>query len=217
MGLNVAGEDKDIFLCLAALEQGRKHASIVWRSIVIVLSFARRWLLLPSIMLDVQQLVMSRGGDALTLALNAVAVLFLLELDNIFYAIALGERVRARVETVGRVNLAPREAQSLVVSKIAHCTIVAGSFLVSLTQLHRLTGEVTDAKNKQTGAVVPFSAIFWFMFSPFVANWLAIFVTTLHYGGKPADIAKRIAINTASLIIGIISFMILLSASGSTA
>ena len=87
-----------------------------------------------------------RGGDALTLALNAVAVLFLLELDNIFYAIALGERVRARVETVGRVNLAPREAQSLVVSKVAHCTIVAGSFLVSLTQIHRLTGEITDAK-----------------------------------------------------------------------
>eukprot|EP01046_Picozoa_sp_COSAG06_P016714 COSAG06_NODE_1114_length_10647_cov_3.831532_6_plen_61_part_00 len=58
---------------------------------------------------------------------------------------------------------------------------------------------------------------FWFFFSPFVANWLASFVQTIQYGGKPADIAKRIAINTASLIIGIISFMILLSASGSTA
>ena len=41
------------------------------------------------------------AGDALHVCLNVVAVLFLCEVDNAMYMVALNERVRARVEDAG--------------------------------------------------------------------------------------------------------------------
>ena len=64
------------------------------------------------LVLAIPLLVMYKGGDALSVCFNTVAMLFLCEIDNLLYAILLPERERARVEVEGRVsvNWGPRGA-----------------------------------------------------------------------------------------------------------
>ena len=50
--------------------------------------------------------------------------LFCSELDNVAYAVGLGEQVRSRFENVGRFELQTREYQRLLRSKVAHVTFI---------------------------------------------------------------------------------------------
>eukprot|EP01043_Picozoa_sp_COSAG02_P060413 COSAG02_NODE_7889_length_2803_cov_28.147189_4_plen_136_part_00 len=62
----------------------------------------------------------------MSVCFNTVAVLFLCEIDNLAYAIGLGEKLRARVDTEGRVELGEAEADALILSKTVHvCVLVA--------------------------------------------------------------------------------------------
>ena len=58
--------------------------------------------------------------DALSVCFNTVACLFLCEIDNIAYSIGLSERLRAKVEELGRVTLGDAEASALVQTKAVH-------------------------------------------------------------------------------------------------
>ena len=51
--------------------------------------------------------------------LHAQACLFMCEADNVCYAIGLGEKVRARVEAAGRIELAEHDRAQLVQTKAA--------------------------------------------------------------------------------------------------
>jgi hypothetical protein len=65
-------------------------------------------------------LVLFRGGDALSICFNTIALLFMCEIDNLGYAILLGESMRARVELEGRTDLGEAEWTSLMCSKVVH-------------------------------------------------------------------------------------------------
>ena len=67
---------------------------------------------------------------------SAVAVLFLVELDNITYAIGLSETVRTRVETHGRVKLQLAEAKTLAFSKTVHTAVILLFFLLKLGEVN---------------------------------------------------------------------------------
>ena len=84
----------------------------------------RRWVFLPFLVIDVPVLVMFKGGDALSVCLNTVAILFLCDIDNIFFDLVLGERVRARVEDAGRVELGDAEATALARTKAVHVMLL---------------------------------------------------------------------------------------------
>ena len=59
--------------------------------------------------------------DALSLCLNSVAVVFLLEIiPLVFYEFALNERTRARVDEHARVVLSARFEEALELSKLSH-------------------------------------------------------------------------------------------------
>ena len=51
--------------------------------------------------MTVPVMVFLKGGDALSVCFNTIALLFLCEVDNVTYAILLSERVRSRVEANG--------------------------------------------------------------------------------------------------------------------
>jgi hypothetical protein len=72
----------------------------------------------------VPALVAMKGGDALSVCFNTIAIVFLMEMDNMAFSLGLSERVRARVENAGRVDLNDAEAVALVRMKVVHATLI---------------------------------------------------------------------------------------------
>ena len=63
---------------------------------------------------------------------NTVAVLFLLEVDNITFHAALCERLRARVEEQGHVQLSDAQADALARTKPVHIVLIMVAWLGAL-------------------------------------------------------------------------------------
>jgi len=93
-------EMRDCMLCEIALREISKRREVPrgWRYAIRGLNFARYFLLLPSIVNSVVALVLNDGGAVKHVCLNTVAVLFLLEVDNLAFLHGLGERTRMEAE-----------------------------------------------------------------------------------------------------------------------
>jgi hypothetical protein len=74
VGLALVGELKDVELCSMAIERARDDLSAPWRFALIALNGVRRWQFVPQIVLIIFFLVASRGGDALSICFNSVAM-----------------------------------------------------------------------------------------------------------------------------------------------
>ena len=101
-----------------------------WRFAFGVHRWIRKWIFLPALIQCVPRLIGNKGGDALNVSLNTVAVLFLAEVDNAFYALALSERTKVRVEEAGRVVLTEDERTSLQNTKTVFLVIVFTNLIV---------------------------------------------------------------------------------------
>ena len=98
-------------------------------------------------------LVCFRGGDALSVCFNTIAILFMVrartaaalpavsepaplcrqcEIDNLCYHFGLAERRRARVEDAGRVELSHEEAAAMARTKEVHVVIVVVTILAAV-------------------------------------------------------------------------------------
>merc|ERR1711969_199542 len=108
-----------------------------WRRALGFLLWMRRWVFLPTLVCNVPILVMIKGGDALSVCLNSVAILFMCDIDNIAFALALGERVRARVEDAGRVVLGDGEASALAQTKAVHVALIVLAVLGGVWSGHQ--------------------------------------------------------------------------------
>eukprot|EP01046_Picozoa_sp_COSAG06_P046558 COSAG06_NODE_6614_length_2855_cov_3.132438_1_plen_226_part_00 len=71
-----------IELCKAAVYQARESLSVNWRRSLLLLNFCRRAVFLPILVTCIVILVTRRGGDALSVCLNTVAVLFITDLSS---------------------------------------------------------------------------------------------------------------------------------------
>ena len=93
-------EIRDCMLCEIALREISKRREVPrgWGYAIRGLNFARYFLLLPSIVMSVVALVHNDGGAVKHVCLNTVAVLFLLEIDNMAFSHGLGERTRMEAE-----------------------------------------------------------------------------------------------------------------------
>ena len=118
MSLASIGELKDIYLCKLAAERSSNIATTP-RRVFQVLGLLRGHVFLPTVICAVSSLVAVGGGDALSLCLNSVAVLFLYEVDNIAFANLLDERVRVRVEQLGRIDLSEVNLQAIQLERRA--------------------------------------------------------------------------------------------------
>ena len=101
----VFGEVRDILLCVFAIEtiHERREIHHGWRFAIGLLNMLRLCGFLPFLLGAVMMLVLVRGANVLAVCLNAVAVLFLVELDNLVFSHGLGEETRAEAEEFGRV------------------------------------------------------------------------------------------------------------------
>lgn len=125
VGMAVVGELKDVELVGWAIHKAENqfYPSNLGFALLL-LGGIRRWLFLPALLSAVTALLLLKGGDALSVCFNTIALLFILEIDNVAYAIMLDERVRSRVEQRSRVKLDNEQVAWLMRSKVVHVGLV---------------------------------------------------------------------------------------------
>lgn len=127
VALSCVAELQDIQLVGIASAQARSgdNLSTGWRRAIAAIGGVRRWVLLPFVPLTALGLVVSEGGDAKSVLLNTVSILFILDLDNIVFAIGLTDRWRERLEVAGSVELDEDEEQRLTHMKLVHISLLS--------------------------------------------------------------------------------------------
>ena len=70
---------QDIALCAVAIEHAGAKLSHGSRLALALLGGVRRWVFLPTLVVAVPFLVLLKGGDALSVCFNTIAILFLTE------------------------------------------------------------------------------------------------------------------------------------------
>jgi hypothetical protein len=135
IALSFVAELKDNILCAIAAKRGiaRGLLSNRWEWALWAVAVARRYMFLPALLNCVPLLILLKGGDALSICFNAVALMFLLSVDDLMFAVGLNERTRAEVETKGRVELDDDDASRLTRTKNVHVGLVVMSVLLSVT------------------------------------------------------------------------------------
>ena len=131
----VFAEMRDALLCSMALQDISQKREVPrgWRFAIRGLNFARYYIMLPNVIVSVVTLVLSDGGRVKDVCLNTVAVLFLLEVDNLAFVHGLGERTRMEAEEhsgahehVTEHDLETMDAVKLVCVLTIPCAIVGG-------------------------------------------------------------------------------------------
>ena len=131
----VFAEIRDGMLMEIALREISKRREVPrgWRFAIHGLSFARYFILFPKILFSVMSLVHENGGRVRDICLNTVAVLFLLEVDNMAFLHGLGERTRMEAEEhsgihehVTEHDLQTMDAVKLVCVLAIPCAVMGG-------------------------------------------------------------------------------------------
>ena len=122
IALVIAREIHEVILCeLTRLRLSQKvSSSMLWVCLEHLNAYLRRFLLLPMVLMSAVCLVVARGGDALNVCFNALALVFLLECDNLLYENVLDDHTRALVHDNGWVEVDETVATFLARTKFAH-------------------------------------------------------------------------------------------------
>ena len=91
----------------------------------------RMFVFLPNIVSSIVGLVLAEGGNIKEICLNTVAVLFLVEIDNLSFNFGLGEASRMEAEQHCRVSVGARDLRSIDVIK-ALCLITIPLTILAL-------------------------------------------------------------------------------------
>ena len=73
------GATQDIALCTIAIERAGDRLSPGFRIALTLLGGVRRWVFLPMPVVAIPVMVLTKGGDALSICFNTIAILFLTE------------------------------------------------------------------------------------------------------------------------------------------
>ena len=140
ISLHVVSELKGIELCALAI----KHADECldgsrdlgqYGNALLFINGLRRWVFLPTLVATVPILVGFKGGDALSVCMNTVAVLFLTEIDDVLFNYGVGERIRDRAKVAGRVELGPAEEDMLAKTKMSHVVLLFFAVVMAVKQM----------------------------------------------------------------------------------
>ena len=114
IGFSVSQEIVDITLCellRRRLFQKTKESPLKeWKPLIFMASLEfhallRRFVILPLTLIAAVALILYKGGNALEVCMNTVALLFLLDCDNLFYNGAVPDDVQDDVNKRGHVTL----------------------------------------------------------------------------------------------------------------
>ena len=124
VSLALANEMRDVQLCALMRRERREvmndHGRCSWHVAVLwTIEALRRYGVLTFVSGAVMQLAIFRGADSLSVCLNAVAVLFLLEIDEMLYAHGTSGAFRLSSEEHARPAVGPDDERAMVWSKSA--------------------------------------------------------------------------------------------------
>ena len=97
-----------------------------WRRVIRIVSYLRRATFLPLMLSSVSFLVIMRGGDSLSVCFNTLAILFMVEADNMAYDFGLAEAHRARMEAAGRIELTIENSNRLTQTRMIYVPVIIG-------------------------------------------------------------------------------------------
>ena len=86
-------------------------------------SFLRRYILMTFLLDTVVLLVLRFGGDTVSLMLNTLATLFMLEVDNLAFDFGLSDTFKESIQEKWEVKLHPRLIKTLIASKRYHMAV----------------------------------------------------------------------------------------------
>jgi len=152
----VFGEIRDAMLCDIALRDIAKRRKVprLWRASFGALNHMRLFAFLSNIVSSIVGLVLNEGGNVKDICLNTVAVLFLVEIDNLAFNFGLGEVSRMEAEEHGRVSLGTRDLRSIDVIK-ALCIIMIPLTILVLVASSSFSQGTEFGGKAQTYAPVP--------------------------------------------------------------
>ena len=85
-------------------------------------------------------IVLLLGGDALSVCMNTVAIMFMTDADNIAYNVGLAQLQKARMETAGRVALTTKDSERLQQTEKVYNSIIIGGILIAVSQQSMSSG-----------------------------------------------------------------------------
>jgi len=145
IALSLASELRDVVYCHVTAVAGgwgrnRPRRPVSKRYLSWALPFwllnsvVRGWIVPPLLLGAVRTLVIHRGADAVSICLNAVAILFLLDIDQLAYTFGLAEELKDRVDTRGReaAELGPSETRVIDGSKLVFGALVPATIVASV-------------------------------------------------------------------------------------
>ena len=91
------------------------QGSALWQALLSSLNFLRQCVIVPRVIASVPWMIGMRGSDALNTCFNAVALAFVLEIDNYAYDMALSDETRADFEKRCRLKISA--ADSVVLAR----------------------------------------------------------------------------------------------------
>jgi len=130
----VFAEIRDAVLCEIALRaiSQKREVPRGWRFAIGGLNFARYYIFLPNVVLSVVELVLNDGGNVKNVCLNTVAVLFLLEVDNMAFLHGLGERTRMEAEEHAGARVTDDDLKTINAVKLVCVLTIPGVVLAGL-------------------------------------------------------------------------------------
>ena len=130
----VFAEIRDAILCEIALREisKRREVSRGWHFAIRGLNAARYYIFLPNVVSSVVMLVLNDGGNVKNVCLNTVAVLFLLEVDNMAFLHGLGERTRMEAEEHAGARVTDDDLKTINAVKLVCVLTIPGVVLAGL-------------------------------------------------------------------------------------
>ena len=124
VALTVVKELRDIRLAHYCVKASEAEIPPGWLRGLAFLGFVRRFVFVPMLVVAAVFLVIFDGGDAKSVCMNTVALLFMADIDDMMYEVALSEPWRTRMEEAGRVKLEDEQAKDLARTKIVHTALL---------------------------------------------------------------------------------------------
>ena len=168
LGLEVAREWRDIMQCQAtvALKDGVARARH-WMILFKALMALRKYFFLPSVLVTIPLLIVTQGADALRVCFNTVALVFLLDVDDVAYDAAVPTRIKASLERRAKTVLND-VAKTQDPGAVDRSMLLIVAFVVALVRL----GILMMAKATGSAHVVMMAVLCWLAFVPGDVNML---------------------------------------------